>query len=990
MINKNVKSISFIPLVASFLILMHYILVSAVTPPTNTGIGFRYLFYWLLVILSSTGTNILVLYLGYVAKLNRKPWEKIGRIASYFVAINIVGVIWGVIFFQSFAAKDLWQTFFPISSNQVPFAASLLIWYVLGPFVEITTKLNHNVQNSIILFLVWFVIVLPFLFVKPLWGITTADNFIWIGTLFIFGVFISNNNFNLILKYKFSILVICISTILIIFFLQYNPISNTQNANELSGRFFANYLLNVAFLSLAIFGMLLHFLTKHWNRMFNKSWYNWFVLITYFVTSLPIVSYRLGQSLHIDQNLDIANWLKTVVLYTVVLVISIGTITYILDELYKIKALKIIIDKITIHNFSDFIYAPQFIFRILSENWHLLLVIFCGFIFTIVQMVCVATVNDAFSLMMIRNILITCTNPIILNIIIFSCFFTLLFSITNRFWPSLFFTGGASLLIAVAEFLKLNLRDEPILPADLSMVTAITDILNMINPVIIISATITIILFAIISILLEKNLRNFNPHRSWRRRAITVLAMLLFFSGSFFVNHKNSLPYIVFKAFDVKTFFFDQPYGALYNGPIIQFINNLDVTIMDQPTGYSKVKIQSIMAKYDRQAKDINKMRENNLDNQTFIFILSESFSDPNRVPQMSVSPNPIPYLTSLKQQTNSGLMISSGYGGGTANMEWQSLTGLSLSNLSSTLLTPYTQLVPQQNIAPAFTDLFDSTVAIHPFNASLYNRKQVFQKFGFQRFYYQGSKNKLSYQDRLGTSPYVSDSSAYHETLRLINKNQSNSQFIQISTMQNHMPYTNYYKDKKFKISGSAFDSANTDSVQTYIQGVNHTDKALKEFIKKLNKINKPITVVWYGDHLASLYKSSLMDKYPIQLHETDYFVYNNQKSKNVYSNRIVSPYSFPALALDTSNSKVTPFYALITRVADNLPAMTINPATTEANSTNGSNVFVGQNSEIIKYSALSKQQKKLYHDYQLIQYDLVAGNQYSAKWAEQKISDK
>ncbi|MBW4806530.1 hypothetical protein, partial [Loigolactobacillus coryniformis] len=180
MINKNVKSISFIPLVASFLILMHYILVSAVTPPTNTGIGFRYLFYWLLVILSSTGTNILVLYLGYVAKLNRKPWEKIGRIASYFVAINIVGVIWGVIFFQSFAAKDLWQTFFPISSNQVPFAASLLIWYVLGPFiVEITTKLNHNVQNSIILFLVWFVIVLPFLFVKPLWGITTADNFIW-------------------------------------------------------------------------------------------------------------------------------------------------------------------------------------------------------------------------------------------------------------------------------------------------------------------------------------------------------------------------------------------------------------------------------------------------------------------------------------------------------------------------------------------------------------------------------------------------------------------------------------------------------------------------------------------------------------------------------------------------------------------------------------------------------------------------------------------
>ncbi|WP_369396229.1 hypothetical protein [Paucilactobacillus hokkaidonensis] len=61
--------------------------------------------------------------------------------------------------------------------------------------------------------------------------------------------------------------------------------------------------------------------------------------------------------------------------------------------------------------------------------------------------------------------------------------------------------------------------------------------------------------------------------------------------------------------------------------------------------------------------------------------------------------------------------------------MEWQSLTGLSLSNLSPTLPTPYTQLVPSQKISPAFTDLFDSKIAIHPFNASLYNRINVFKK---------------------------------------------------------------------------------------------------------------------------------------------------------------------------------------------------------------------------------------------------------------------
>lgn len=35
-----------------------------------------------------------------------------------------------------------------------------------------------------------------------------------------------------------------------------------------------------------------------------------------------------------------------------------------------------------------------------------------------------------------------------------------------------------------------------------------------------------------------------------------------------------------------------------------------------------------------------------------------------------------------------------------------------------------------------------------------------------------------------------------------------------------------------------------------------------------------------------------------------------------------------------------------------------------------------------------LTKEQKELLHDYELIQYDLVAGKQYSADWAEKKVN--
>ena len=71
--NIKVKRSSIIPLFAGALILLHYILNTAVTPPANAGLGIRYLVYWFLVIVSSIGTNLIAIYLGYIAKLDKHP-----------------------------------------------------------------------------------------------------------------------------------------------------------------------------------------------------------------------------------------------------------------------------------------------------------------------------------------------------------------------------------------------------------------------------------------------------------------------------------------------------------------------------------------------------------------------------------------------------------------------------------------------------------------------------------------------------------------------------------------------------------------------------------------------------------------------------------------------------------------------------------------------------------------------------------------------------
>lgn len=236
----------------------------------------------------------------------------------------------------------------------------------------------------------------------------------------------------------------------------------------------------------------------------------------------------------------------------------------------------------------------------LRENWHILVVVMCGFIFTVTQMSVTFLTTTGFSWKLLYDILTVTRNRLILNVIIFVCCFLLLFSLINRFWPALVFTSGISIFIGVAEYLKISLRDEPILPVDLSMVTAFGEIAKMLSPIIIVAAVVLLIILITASLILQHHLGGIYPHDMWKRRLITFLAMLLFFSGSFFVNHENSLPYIIFRSFNIDPLFYDQSTGARMNGPIVQFINNLDVKIMDEPAGYSKAKIKSIMTKYNR------------------------------------------------------------------------------------------------------------------------------------------------------------------------------------------------------------------------------------------------------------------------------------------------------------------------------------------------------------------------------------------------------
>lgn len=143
---------------------------------------------------------------------------------------------------------------------------------------------------------------------------------------------------------------------------------------------------------------------------------------------------------------------------------------------------------------------------------------------------------------------------------------------------------------------------------------------------------------------------------------------------------------------------------------------------MTKPSDYSQATMQEIAQRYNKIAEKTNQSRSNNLTDNTMIMILSESFSDPTRVPGITLSEDPMPNIRALKNTTTSGLMLSPGYGGGTANIEYQALTGWDLALFDNSMQVPYQQLVPHQKVTETFNQLWNDrygasgSIAFHPY----------------------------------------------------------------------------------------------------------------------------------------------------------------------------------------------------------------------------------------------------------------------------------
>lgn len=591
----------------------------------------------------------------------------------------------------------------------------------------------------------------------------------------------------------------------------------------------------------------------------------------------------------------------------------------------------------------------------------------------------------------------------VLNVILVALLYLMLLMLFNRFWTASIVILAVGIIVAAIEHFKVEIRYEAILPADLGFLGPNTGNMLTFIPA---GAHVTILValgaFAVLLALILV-LRHFDGRKGrmirtdnlslnlTSRLILLLLPILVFALYCIHVSTTDSLANKFSRALGDTPSMWDSVYDAQRNGPLVAFTRQLNPKIMDKPSNYSEETMKKVAARYQKEAETINASRTNNLTDSTVVYVLSESFSDPSRVPGLKTNKDSMPNIRKIKAGTTSGLMLSSGYGGGTANLEYMGLSGLSMANFESSLSSPYQQLVPSQHWTPTINQLWGAPVnslGYHPYESSMYSRATNYKKFGFSHFYTLTGPDVIKYQGKIDESPYVSDKSSYDSALEGIKSGKTNK-FIQIITMQNHMPYHEWYENNDYtaeSTTGTPLGDDEQQSIETYQKGVEITDQATQEFLNELDALDKPVTVVFYGDHLPGIYSSaSEDDNNSLALHLTDYFIWSNKASSSQGNKASDAAYSSPnffvAQAADHMNAKVSPYLAFLTEMHSKIAAMeppVVNKVQGWDRIPEGQNIYLDQNGNPMSTDDFDKETKQLLADYKLIQYDITAGKNY------------
>lgn len=324
------------------------------------------------------------------------------------------------------------------------------------------------------------------------------------------------------------------------------------------------------------------------------------------------------------------------------------------------------------------------------------------------------------------------------------------------------------------------------------------------------------------------------------------------------------------------------------------FVKEVQAMQVPVPEGYSEQAVADAQARLDDAYDDTEDAEGRASAEAQFsqltpsvVVIMNESYSDLSSIADIEAAgyEGPAWYHGGLTDALAMGDCYTTIYGGGTCNTEFEALTDVNLHFVGE-YVYPYTQndLARVECLPRSFKALGYSTTAIHPNQATNWNRATAYAQMGFDRFL-DIDDFDLAVEDYYHS--YPSDAATYEKVLDILRDDDS-PQFVHVVTMQNHSPYTMGSIPASDQLSYAPADCDGGDGnaqLNEYLACINESDRAIEDFIAQLRQLDRPVVVLFFGDHQPSLSSAYSDASYPDdsdvehaeRIFHTCYFVWAN-----------------------------------------------------------------------------------------------------------------
>jgi phosphoglycerol transferase MdoB-like AlkP superfamily enzyme len=444
--------------------------------------------------------------------------------------------------------------------------------------------------------------------------------------------------------------------------------------------------------------------------------------------------------------------------------------------------------------------------------------------------------------------------PFKLNYLIVFALLLLFLSICGRTWMAYMALSSIMAIIGFVSGVKLKFLGVPLMPWDVLLskeAEAISTYLSGIGNWTLLSWSLA---FIAVSIFLIRWVPHFNIKLKWPEKIFFLgVSCCILFS----VYGEN--PFDLKSSFHIFNVTWDQGQNYRMNGFLVATALNLKLAFVQKPVDYNEAKLDELIQIVPRRTNIDQSVKPN------IIVVLSESLFDPTLLPKVKFDKDPMPFMRELMKSYSSGMMLSPQFGGGTANVEFEVLTGNSM-RFTPPGSTPYIQYANHgiDSLASILTRQGYTATAISPFFNWFYNSKNVYKNFGFSQYI------SLEFFDQHFKGHEIADAEVTKNIIAQTEKTPG-PDFIFANTMENHQPYdADKFYFNPVKVTGDISEKA-LGYLTSFTTGVADADLMLKTLVEHYTKLQEPTILVFFGDH-----KPVLGSNYGVY-RETGYFKPND-----------------------------------------------------------------------------------------------------------------